>query len=102
MKPDKEQIISIAIDAGARILEIYDSPIGIEVQTKKDDSPLTKADLAAHDTITDGLLKLGSHIPIVSEEGRIGNPVESDLSWLVDPLDGTKEFITGCSLLTSH
>ena len=100
MKADKEQIIRIAIDAGAKILEIYDSPIGIEVQTKKDDSPLTKADLAAHDTITDGLLKLGPHIPIVSEEGRIGNPVESDLSWLVDPLDGTKGFIKRNGMFT--
>ena len=56
MESDIEQVIRIAMDAGARILEVYDSPIGIEVQTKKDDSPLTKADLAAHNTITDGLL----------------------------------------------
>ncbi len=100
MESDIEQVIRIAMDAGARILEVYDSPIGIEVQTKKDDSPLTKADLAAHDTITDGLLEIGSHIPIVSEEGRIGDPLESDLSWLVDPLDGTKEFIKRNGMFT--
>lgn len=100
MEPDIEQVIRIATDAGARILEIYNSPIGIEVETKEDDSPLTKADLAAHDTITDGLLKLGSNIPIVSEEGMIGDPIESDFSWLVDPLDGTKEFIKRNGMFT--
>jgi len=73
-------------------MEIYDAAEGIEVTRKGDDSPLTKADLAAHDIIVAGLQAIDS-TPIVSEEGRVGDPLSSNTCWLVDPLDGTKEFI---------
>ena len=100
MSFDPLKIVDIATDAGKAILEIYESADGIEVQTKNDDSPLTQADLAAHDTIVRGLASADPHTPIVSEEGRVGDPRDSDLSWLVDPLDGTKEFIKRNGMFT--
>jgi 3'(2'), 5'-bisphosphate nucleotidase len=85
--------IKAAIDAGEKIMKIYDSSdFGIE--TKEDSSPLTLADKAAHETITGQLISTG--IPILSEEGKT-IPWETrktwETFWLVDPLDGTKEFI---------
>lgn len=89
------ELKSIARDAGAAIMSIYESD-DFDVQKKIDDSPLTKADLASHNVICDGLNALATQYPIISEES-------SDISWeqrkhwcrywLVDPLDGTKEFI---------
>ena len=100
MSFDPYEIVNIAIDAGQAIMEVYNSPGNIEVETKNDDSPLTKADLAAHDVIIQGLASVDPAVPIVSEEGRVGNPLDSDLSWLVDPLDGTKEFIKRNGMFT--
>ena len=100
MSLDHNEVIRIAIDAGHAILRIYDSSEDIEVHTKNDDSPLTQADLAAHDVIVRGLASIAPDIPIVSEEGRVGNPSESEMSWLVDPLDGTKEFIKRNGMFT--
>jgi len=86
-----------AIKAGQAILDIYQSAdFGIE--TKVDDSPLTKADLAAHDIIVYNLQKITPNIPILSEESvAIAYSVRKKWNkyWLVDPLDGTKEFIKG-------
>lgn len=66
------------------------------VITKSDNSPLTKADLASHDIILDGLKVLNPELPVLSEESQ-KIPYEErklwDRYWLVDPLDGTKEFI---------
>jgi len=82
--------------AGDAILTVYEKQDpGIE--TKSDDSPLTEADLAAHRVIVDGLERLAPGIPVLSEESRV---VDYDVrkKWqryfLVDPLDGTKEFIS--------
>ena len=89
-----KQCIEIARDAGARILEIYNSDY--DVQEKEDKSPLTDADLAAHNTIVKALTALTPDIPILSEESA-KLPFEErqkwNTYWLVDPLDGTKEFI---------
>ena len=61
---------------------------------KADGSPLTAADLAAHDVIIAGLQRLAPEITIISEENKHNPPVAADAAfWLVDPLDGTKEFI---------
>lgn len=82
-----------AIAAGSAILEIYHSG-DFDVQTKGDDSPLTRADLAAHKVISAALAATG--IPVLSEEGRdIPHAERSAWSrlWIVDPIDGTKEFI---------
>lgn len=90
-----KEVKDIARDAGAAIMDIYQSNY-FDVQKKADDSPLTKADLAAHNIICEGLRALDIQYPVISEES-------SDISWaqrkhwcrywLVDPLDGTKEFI---------
>ena len=100
MSYDPHEVVGIAIDAGHAIMAVYDSSEGIEVQNKDDDSPLTKADLAAHDVIIRGLQSIDPNTPIVSEEGRVGNPGETETSWLVDPLDGTKEFIKRNGMFT--
>ncbi|MEQ9091642.1 MAG: 3'(2'),5'-bisphosphate nucleotidase CysQ [Balneola sp.] len=89
-----EHIIEIAKEAGREILKYYNDEI--EVKSKSDDSPLTKADLAAHLYIVGELSKLDSDIPIISEESGVPEFEERkkwEKYWLVDPLDGTKEFI---------
>jgi 3'(2'), 5'-bisphosphate nucleotidase len=90
-----EQLKTIARQAGAAILEVYNQE-DFGVLIKKDKSPLTKADKAANDVICDGLEKLVEQYPIISEENR-DVPYETRRHytefWLVDPLDGTKEFI---------
>ena len=86
--------LDIARDAGKKILTIYNSSYDIE--EKEDRTPLTTADLAAHHVIIDGLTKLTPDIPILSEESA-AIPYEERMAWtrywLVDPLDGTREFI---------
>lgn len=85
--------IEAALKAGDAIMEIYNADI-ITSETKKDDSPLTKADIASHETIIRFLKE--TSIPVLSEEGReIPYDERSTWNrlWIVDPLDGTKEFI---------
>ena len=80
--------------AGEAIMQVYKTAdFGIE--TKKDNSPVTKADLDAHYLLVDGLAKLTPHIAIVSEEDPASQivPQTHKSYWLIDPLDGTKEFI---------
>ena len=89
---DFEKIVEIAELAGEAILEIYNRSNEIEIKHKGDNSPLTEADLAAHNLIVQELKKI-DQTPIVSEEGNEGDPLSTDTCWLVDPLDGTKEFI---------
>ncbi|RNI28466.1 3'(2'),5'-bisphosphate nucleotidase [Rufibacter immobilis] len=82
-----------ALEAGAAILEVYHSP-NFGVQLKEDDSPLTRADQAAHAIISRHLAATG--LPVLSEEGTHLNYEARSVwtwYWLVDPLDGTKEFI---------
>ena len=85
----------IAVKAGDAIMEIYRSG-DFGVDHKSDDSPLTKADLAAHQVIVAGLLALTPETPVLSEESAEISYEERkawNKYWLVDPLDGTKEFI---------
>ncbi len=90
----REAVIAIACRAADEILCVYASEFAI---TRKDDcSPLTAADLASHRCIIDGLHALTPDIPVLSEESRdfdIANRREWSTLWLVDPLDGTREFI---------
>jgi 3'(2'), 5'-bisphosphate nucleotidase len=89
-----EAIAEIAVEAGKAILEIYQQDF--EVVQKSDDSPLTQADLASHRIICDALAHLTPDIPVLSEESsEIDYATRADWFqyWLVDPLDGTKEFI---------
>ena len=84
--------ITASIKAGAEILKIYNTDF--EVAYKKDESPLTLADKNANDIIMSFLLKTG--IPVLSEEGRSISFEERknwNRLWIVDPLDGTKEFV---------
>ena len=94
-----EEIIRIAELAGRKILEIYNRDEELRVMKKGDNSPLTEADLAAHNIIISHLKELDD-TPIVSEEGTEGDPVSSKICWLVDPLDGTKEFIKRNGMFT--
>ena len=85
--------ITAAIEAGKEILKIYHSG-DFNIETKVDNSPLTKADKASHNIIT-SILKI-TDIPVLSEEGRDVSYKERknwNHLWIVDPIDGTKEFI---------
>jgi 3'(2'), 5'-bisphosphate nucleotidase len=89
-----EHIVDLARQAGQAILEIYGR--GFEVELKADDSPLTQADLASHRVICAALSRAYPDIPLLSEESaQIPFEVRRDWSeyWLIDPLDGTKEFV---------
>jgi 3'(2'), 5'-bisphosphate nucleotidase len=92
MDKNLQLAILAAVNAGKEILKVYDEDFVIEY--KADESPLTKADKNAHLVIVDGLKASG--LPVLSEEGK-SIPYEDrskwELFWLVDPLDGTKEFI---------
>ncbi|TBR43940.1 3'(2'),5'-bisphosphate nucleotidase [Marinomonas agarivorans] len=84
----------IVHEASAAIMEVYQSPdFGIE--EKSDNSPVTAADMAAHQIIVRGLKQLTPDIPILSEEAPVSFSERRQWSrlWVVDPLDGTKEFI---------
>ena len=90
-------IISIAEQAGQAILAIYQQDSdAFNITGKADDSPLTAADLASHQLIVNALQQLTPQLPILSEEAAdISWDIRKTWSryWLVDPLDGTKEFI---------
>ncbi|SHF58591.1 3'(2'),5'-bisphosphate nucleotidase [Fodinibius roseus] len=89
-----KEIIATAKQAGEAILDYYEDDV--EVMHKDDDSPLTKADLAAHHIIVDALKKIDPDTPVISEESGIpdyDDRREWTAFWIVDPLDGTKEFI---------
>ena len=89
-----EDVLQIAIRAGEEILKVYDSEFAIT--HKDDDSPLTQADLAAHGHIVAALKNLQPQHPVLSEEAAdipFATRREWKTYWLVDPLDGTKEFI---------
>lgn len=97
MEIDENNLIEIALiaakAAGQEILQIYNSAdLGLEY--KADDSPLTKADLAAHEKICECLAN--TNLPVLSEEGKsiaYSERREWEYFWMIDPLDGTKEFV---------
>lgn len=94
MKSLIDPVVALAEDAGRAILEVYSSDF--EVQSKDDNSPLTQADLASHLCIVAGLEALTPDLPIISEEAGLPTFVERsqwDRYWLIDPLDGTREFV---------
>ncbi len=90
-----DEVVAIARRAGDAILEIYDTDF--EVEHKADESPLTAADLASHRVIVDSLAALEPTLPVLSEESAEEIPFAQRAAWnpywLVDPLDGTKEFV---------
>ena len=91
-----ETVKELVQKAGAAIMKIYDNASNITTLKKDDDSPLTIADCTANELICAGLERLDNPYPIISEENKM-IPYEErkgySYCWLVDPLDGTKEFI---------
>ena len=93
-KIDILKVNFIAKKAGNEIMKIYQQDF--EVNYKKDNSPLTKADIKSNEVITEGLKDLYPQIPILSEESKeVQYNIRKNWEyfWLVDPLDGTKEFV---------
>ncbi len=89
-----EPVKQLSVEAGKKILAIYETDF--DVEHKADESPLTAADMASHKAIVAGLEALTPDVPILSEESTkipYAERKQWDWYWLVDPLDGTKEFI---------
>ena len=87
------ELLNIAIDSGKEIMKIYDK--GFTVDTKEDSSPITEADINSNELIVTRLKTLEPNIPILSEESLVSWGIRKKWNkyWLIDPLDGTKEFI---------
>jgi len=94
MDKQAQQLLDIARAAGRSILEVYHQDFSVD--EKADNSPLTAADLASHRIIVEGLERLDPAIPVLSEEGA-ATPYTTRRQWrrywLIDPLDGTREFV---------
>ena len=93
-KIEIKKIIDIAKQAGDVIMKVYAKDF--EVEFKADESPLTEADKQAHNVIVAGLEGLELNIPVLSEEGKgiaYADRKDWEYFWLVDPVDGTKEFV---------
>lgn len=92
---DLDELLALVARADQAIMTIY-ADQAIKVQLKEDSSPLTQADTASHTILVEGLARLYPHIPIISEEGNASQnnkALQSPTFWLIDPIDGTKEFI---------
>jgi 3'(2'), 5'-bisphosphate nucleotidase len=90
----RDPVIALAREAGRAILAVY--ACDFDVEAKADRSPLTEADLAAHACIRDGLAALDPALPMLSEESaahELSGRRDWTRYWLVDPLDGTREFV---------
>src|SRR5271157_4738914 len=88
-------VTSLAREAGKAILKVY-AEVDPAVEYKRDNSPLTQADIASHQIIAEGLTRISPEWPVLSEESReipFDQRRQWGYFWLVDPLDGTKEFL---------
>lgn len=88
-------VVAIAVNAGEAILQVYERT-SFDVQDKADNSPVTEADILAHNIIIENLATLPVHFPVLSEESLKIPAIERQqwpTYWLVDPLDGTREFV---------
>ena len=97
LEVELKAVEAIAIQAGVEILDVYHASQSFDVELKADDSPITVADRRAHNFIVDALTGLYPDIPILSEESAFIDYQTRRMwsqYWLVDPLDGTKEFIS--------
>lgn len=99
-EPDLQALAATTLElarrAGVAVLNVYDDAGARERTAKADGSPLTRADLASHRILVDGLAAATPHLPVLSEESD-AIAIEERLAWrrywLIDPLDGTKEFL---------
>ena len=91
-----DALLDLCVAAGDAICSEYGSSRADEFRAKADDSPLTRADLASHRILVEGLARLAPAVPILSEESKpeaIADRRSWERLWIVDPLDGTKEFL---------
>lgn len=91
-----QPLLRLVIEAGDVILEYYSRPSSLDIHTKKDRTPLTAADLASQALLLKGIADLCPNIPILSEESQapaFAQRKDWEELWLLDPLDGTREFI---------
>src|SRR5690242_13530112 len=89
------ELLGIVHEADKAVMDVYNSRSAV-VQTKTDNAPITQADIASHHILTSEMKRLFPHIPIVSEEGDVqenSQTVKQQRFWLIDPLDGTNEFL---------
>ena len=89
-------VMALARSAGEEILQVYNHIEGFDVNSKGDNSPVTAADLAAHHVLKPGLEALLPNVPVLSEESALPDySIRKKWTryWIIDPLDGTKEFI---------
>lgn len=96
-----QAVVALVMEAGAAILPYWKT--NTEVSQKPDNSPVTAADLAAHHVLSQGLQRIAPEIPVLSEEDcaiALSERQQWQRWWLVDPLDGTKEFINGSDEFT--
>lgn len=88
------RLLDIAEAAGRSILDVYAAGVrAAQVSAKADDSPLTLADRRSHECIARSLAEYTPEVPVISEEGDLAASALPHRCWVVDPLDGTKEFI---------
>ena len=88
--------LKIARQAAVALLELYRKPAPFKVHVKEDGSPLTDADILAHEIIKERLTKLTPNIPVLSEEDcqvSFAERSQWEYYWLIDPLDGTREYL---------
>ena len=99
MKPSElknisESLINTFNDAGRISIELYKK--GLQIEIKEDKSPVSNGDLKVNDLITNKIKDLTPNIPIISEETvDLKKKNEAKIFWLIDPIDGTKEYIAG-------
>ena len=89
------ELLDVIHEADAAIMQVYELQNAV-VEMKSDNTPVTQADIAAHNIIMAGIARLFPGIPVLSEEGDAQlnkEIVKSERFWLVDPLDGTREFL---------
>ena len=94
LKNIAENLVDTFNEAGKETIELYKK--GLKIEIKKDNSPVTNGDIRANELITKKILKLTPNIPIISEETvDLSVKNKSKIFWLIDPIDGTKEYIAG-------
>ncbi len=94
LKTISENLIDTFNDAGKISIELYEK--GLEIEIKEDKSPVSNGDLKVNDLITNKIRKLTPKVPIISEETvNLKKKNKANVFWLVDPIDGTKEYIAG-------
>ena len=94
LKNISESLINTFNDAGRISIELYKK--GLQIEIKEDKSPVSNGDLKVNDLITNKIKELTPNIPIISEETvDLKKKNEAKIFWLIDPIDGTKEYIAG-------